>query len=65
MEKYKGLKSVLQILTNAIERGAKNIKRTPVESVMFVPLTKNGEVARQLKKNEETLFNLTGTGISS
>ena len=45
------------------KRGDKKLKRTSVKSVMFVPFTKNGELARQLRENEESLFNLTGTRI--
>ena len=30
---------------------------------MFVPFTKNGELAKQLRENEESLSNLTGTRI--
>ena len=41
----------------------KKLKRTQVKSVMFVPFTKNGELAKQLRENEESLSNLTGTRI--
>ena len=49
--------------TRILSRDEKIQYNKSIKSVMFVPFTKNSELARRLRANEENLFNLTRTRV--